>query len=52
MSQTGEQHEPEHDPADHADEIAEVQEELDEESEGDGLAAESGRGEETGLSQG
>lgn len=52
MSQSDEQHESEHDPADHSAEIAAVQEELDEESEGDGLAAESGRGEETGLSQG
>lgn len=34
------------------EEIAEVQEQLDEESEGDGLAAEAGRGEETGLSEG
>ena len=34
------------------DEIAEVQERLDEESDGDGLAAEAGRGEETGLSEG
>lgn len=32
--------------------IAEVQERLDEEAEGDGLAAEAGAGEETGLSEG
>ncbi|MBC9734551.1 hypothetical protein [Nocardioides marmotae] len=33
-------------------ELADVQEELDEQSDGDGLAAEAGSGEETGLSQG
>lgn len=33
-------------------EIADVQEKLDAESDGEGLANESGRGEETGLSQG
>ena len=34
------------------EEIAEVQQQLDEESDGEGLAAEAGRGEETGLSEG
>ena len=32
--------------------IAEVQEKLDAQSDGDGLAAEAGRGEETGLGEG
>lgn len=32
--------------------IAEVDEEVDAQSDGDGLAAEAGRGEETGLSEG
>ncbi len=45
-------------PADEGDhdeqrrEIAEVEEELDARSDGDGLAAEAGRGEETGLAEG
>lgn len=55
MAPTGDDrdHDPaDHDPADHSEEIAEVQEQLDDEAEGDGLAAESGKGEETGLSQG
>jgi hypothetical protein len=34
------------------EEIAEVDEELDAEAEGDGLAAEAGRGEEAGLAEG
>ena len=33
-------------------EIAEVQEKLDAQADGDGLAAEAGRGEETGLAEG
>jgi hypothetical protein len=33
-------------------EIAEVDDELDAEADGDGLAAEAGRGEETGLAEG
>jgi hypothetical protein len=33
-------------------EIAEVEEELDAQSDADGLAAEAGRGEETGLAEG
>jgi hypothetical protein len=33
-------------------EIAALQEQLDEEAEGDGLAAEAGRGEENGLAEG
>lgn len=33
-------------------EVAKVDEELDDRSDGDGLAAEAGRGEETGLAEG
>ncbi|SFC77057.1 hypothetical protein SAMN04487968_11134 [Nocardioides terrae] len=43
---------PEHDPDTERQEIADVDEELDARAEGDGLAAEAGRGEEMGLSEG
>jgi hypothetical protein len=45
-------HSADHDTDDERQELAEVDEELDARSEGDGLAAEAGRGEETGLSEG
>ncbi|MGZ4452531.1 MAG: hypothetical protein ACXVWW_04460 [Nocardioides sp.] len=42
----------ERDEASKRDEMDEVQERLDADSEGDGLAAEADRGEETGLAEG
>ena len=53
MSETSNQGGPadEDDRAAERREIAEVQEELDAEADGDGLAAEAGRGEEMGLSE-
>ena len=50
--QQGESSTPQDDQDSERREIAEVDEELDAESEGEGLAAEAGRGEETGLSEG
>ncbi|MDH2415938.1 hypothetical protein [Nocardioides sp. CER19] len=44
--------EPEHDPEAERREIGEVDDELDAQSDGDGLAAEAGRSEETGLAEG
>jgi hypothetical protein len=41
-----------HDDAQEREEIADVQEQLDERADGDGLAAEAGAGEETGLAEG
>ena len=53
MSESNHESEHAHDPhQEEKREIAEVQEQLDGESEGDGLAAEAGRGEENGLSEG
>jgi hypothetical protein len=43
---------PDPDPEEERREIAAVDDELDAEAGGDGLAAEAGRGEETGLSEG
>jgi hypothetical protein len=43
---------PEHEHDAQRAQIAEVQEKLDAEAEGDGLAAEAGSGEETGLAEG
>ncbi|MEV7428018.1 MULTISPECIES: hypothetical protein [unclassified Nocardioides] len=45
-NETGDQRNPEQ------QEIAEVQEQLDEQADGDGLAAEAGSGDETGLTEG
>ena len=42
----------ERDPDERREEFAEVDEQVDEQSEGEGLAAEAGRGEETGLAEG
>lgn len=54
MSQTGHESTPatEEDLDAQRQEIAATQEQLDAESDGDGLAAEAGRGEETGISEG
>lgn len=52
MSETSNQHTPADDDEARRREIAEVEEKLDAESDGDGLAAEAGRGEETGLAEG
>lgn len=54
MSQTNDQHERARDEDGDSErrEIAELQERLDDEAEGDGLAAEAGRGEENGLAEG
>lgn len=58
MSQRDDEQQPEHDQPeqDQADperrEIAELEDRLDEQAEGDGLAAEAGRGEEYGLAEG
>lgn len=41
-----------HDPEDEREAVAAVDEELDARSDGDGLAAEAGRAEETGISEG
>jgi len=54
MSQTRNENSPadEHDHDAERQEIAEMQARLDAQSDGDGLAAEAGRGEETGLAEG
>ncbi|NYG55733.1 hypothetical protein [Nocardioides perillae] len=54
MSETGHESTPatEEDLAAQREEIAATQEQLDAESDADGLAAEAGRGEETGISEG
>ena len=54
MSETNDEKQPTppHDADDERQEIAEVDEELDARADGEGLAAEAGRGEETGLSEG
>ena len=54
MSQTNDEQQPDRDQDADPErrEIAEMEERLDEEAEGDGLAAEAGRGEENGLAEG
>jgi len=54
MSETRNENSPagEHDDDATRQEMAEVQEKLDAQSDGEGLAAEAGRGEETGLAEG
>jgi hypothetical protein len=54
MSETRNESSPpdEHDDDAKRHEMAEVQEKLDAQSDGEGLAAEAGRGEETGLAEG
>jgi hypothetical protein len=54
MSETRNENSPadEHDDGAKRQEMAEVQEKLDAQSDGEGLAAEAGRGEETGLAEG
>ena len=54
MSQSSNENSPaeQHDPDAERKEIAELDEELDARSEGEGLAAEAGRSEENGLSEG
>lgn len=52
MSQTGDTSPEKHDPDARREEIAEVQEKLDAEADGEGLAAEAGSGEEMGLAEG
>ncbi|MBA2953538.1 hypothetical protein GON03_04380 [Nocardioides sp. MAH-18] len=54
MSQTDDEQQPDRDQDADPErrEIAEMEERLDAEAEGDGLAAEAGRGEENGLAEG
>jgi hypothetical protein len=54
MSQTDDEQQPDRDQDADPErrEIAEMEERLDEEADGDGLAAEAGRGEENGLAEG
>jgi len=54
MSETRKEKGPadEHDDDTKRQEMAEVQEKLDAQSDGEGLAAEAGRGEDTGLAEG
>src|SRR3954462_13812398 len=53
MSETRNEYSPadEHDDDSRRQEMAEVQEKLDAQSDGDGVAAEAGRGEDTGLAE-
>jgi hypothetical protein len=52
MSQTNDEQQPDPDLDQERRDIAELQDRLDDEAEGDGLAAEAGRGEENGLAEG